>query len=317
MPPIEHPPAFLTGVQRKTITDRVQLPRLYIAWLTPAHFAPGDAALDVVAQVLAGGKNSRLYKRLVYDLQIAQDVSAFQASAALGSHFQSSSRRAPAGCDDDRRGSDERITGIVDEEIAKLQAAPPAAREVERAINQIEASFYNRMERVGGFGGKADQLNAYYTADRQSRLLQRGPLALPRAVAPATSRPPPRGGCRGPAGGTGRGAERPRTSIATRRECRSRQALAAFVAPCSAFAGAVDSPVAACRCLARRRPIARSRRRPGRRRRSRRRPSRSARSRTGCRCGSSSCTRCRSSQVTLAIKTGAPRSAAASSASRA
>ena len=75
------PGVALTGVQKKTITDRVQLPRLYLAWLTPRHFEPGDAALDVVADVLAGGKNSRLYKRLVYDMQIAQDVSAFQAVA--------------------------------------------------------------------------------------------------------------------------------------------------------------------------------------------------------------------------------------------
>ena len=52
----------------------MQLPRIYLAWLTPAHFAPGDAALDMVADALAGGKNSRLYKRLVYDMQIAQDV---------------------------------------------------------------------------------------------------------------------------------------------------------------------------------------------------------------------------------------------------
>ena len=75
------PGVALTGVQKKTITDRVQLPRLYLAWLTPRHFAPGDAALDVVADVLAGGKNSRLYKRLVYDMQIAQSVSAFQSVA--------------------------------------------------------------------------------------------------------------------------------------------------------------------------------------------------------------------------------------------
>jgi zinc protease len=52
----------------------------------------------------------------------------------------------------------------VDEEIAKLQASPPAPREFERAINQVEASFYNRMESVGGFNGKGNQLNAYYTA---------------------------------------------------------------------------------------------------------------------------------------------------------
>ena len=52
---------------------------------------------------------------------------------------------------------------VVDEEIAKLQREAPTAHEVERSLNQIESSFYNRMERVGGFGGKADQLNAYYT----------------------------------------------------------------------------------------------------------------------------------------------------------
>src|SRR5438067_8187886 len=86
--PMTIPGAQLTGVQSKTITDRVQLPRLYLAWLTPRHLEPGDGALDVVADVLAGGKNSRLYKRLVYDMQIAQDVSAFQSSGAISSAFQ-------------------------------------------------------------------------------------------------------------------------------------------------------------------------------------------------------------------------------------
>src|SRR5207253_11269883 len=86
--PITIPGVALTSVQKKTVTDTVQLPRLYLAWLTPRHMAPGDAALDVVADILAGGKNSRLFKRLVYDMQIAQDVSAFQASAALSSQFQ-------------------------------------------------------------------------------------------------------------------------------------------------------------------------------------------------------------------------------------
>ena len=165
VPPIDYVPAMLTGVSRKTIEDRVQLPRLYISWLTPAFFNPGDAELDVVSQVLAGGKNSRLYKRLVYDLQIAQDVSAFQASAALDSQFQIVVTARPA--DAAKTTSSaliDRIRTIVDEEIAKLQQAPPAAREFERAINQIEASFYNRMESVGGFSGKGNQLNTYYTA---------------------------------------------------------------------------------------------------------------------------------------------------------
>ena len=86
--PITIPGVRLTTVQKKTLTDRVQLPRLYLAWITPRHLEPGDAALDVVSDILAGGKNSRLYKRLVYDMQIAQDVSASQQSAALASSFQ-------------------------------------------------------------------------------------------------------------------------------------------------------------------------------------------------------------------------------------
>ena len=65
----------------------MQLPRLYLAWLTPRHFEPGDAALDVVADVLAGGKNSRLYKRLVYDMQIAQNVERRPELSALSSYF--------------------------------------------------------------------------------------------------------------------------------------------------------------------------------------------------------------------------------------
>jgi zinc protease len=164
VPPIDYPHAMLTGVSRKTIEDRVQLPRLYISWLTPSLFRPGDAELDVVSQVLAGGKNSRLYKRLVYELQIAQDVSAYQASAALDSQFQIVVTARPPDATTTPKALIDRIRTIVDEEIAKLQQSPPAAREFQRAINQIEASFYNRMESVGGFSGKGNQLNAYYTA---------------------------------------------------------------------------------------------------------------------------------------------------------
>ena len=118
-------------------------------------FAPGDAALDVLSSVLAGGKNSRLYKRLVYDMQIAQDVSAYQASAALGSTFQVVATARPG-------HTAAEMQTVIDEEIEKVKRQPPEAREVQRALNQIEASFYRRMERVGGFYGKSDQLNAYF-----------------------------------------------------------------------------------------------------------------------------------------------------------
>jgi zinc protease len=162
--PIDFPHPMLTSVQKKAMEDRVQLPRLYISWLTPPFYSPGDAELDVVSQILAGGKNSRLYKRLVYDLQIAQDVSAFQASSALGSQFQIIVTARPPASGTTPQAHIERIRGIVDEEIARLQKEAPAQREFDRAINQIEASFLNRMESVGGFSGKGNQLNAYYTA---------------------------------------------------------------------------------------------------------------------------------------------------------
>ena len=155
--PIAPPAAVLTQVKRQTLTDQVSLPRLYLAWLTPRVYAPGDATLDLVSSILADGKNSRLYKRLVYDTQMAQDVSAFQSSGALGSSFLIIATA--------RRGHTvDELQKAIDEEIDRLRRTPPESREVQRALNQVEASFYRAMERVGGFSGKADQLNAYYFA---------------------------------------------------------------------------------------------------------------------------------------------------------
>jgi zinc protease len=154
-PPMGVPP-LVPGVQKKTITDRVQLPRIYLAWATPRHYEPADGALDVVSDILAGGKNSRLYKRLVYDMQIAQDVSASQNSADLSSTYEIVATARPG-------HTVAELVKVIDEELQKLQREEPTAHELERSINQIEASFFNRMERVGGFGGKADQINGYLT----------------------------------------------------------------------------------------------------------------------------------------------------------
>ena len=157
VPPLPPQPAQVTEVKRKTLTDQVQLPRLHLAWLTPPAYAPADAALDVVSSILAGGKNSRLYKRLVYDTQIAQDVAAFQQSQTLGSTFLIMATARPG-------HSAEDMQKAIDEELDRLRREPPDAREVQRAINEIEAAFYRQMERVGGFNGKAEQMNAYYFA---------------------------------------------------------------------------------------------------------------------------------------------------------
>jgi len=185
VPPADAPAAALTGVVRRSVDDRVQLPRLYLGWLTPARFAPGDAELDLLAAVLAGGKNSRLYRRLVYDLQIAQDVSAFQNSQALGSWFGIVvTARQPK----DEAGMSPtwptaaiaRVQAIVDEEIDRLRSAPPEARELERAVNQTEASFYDRLE--AGLW-RADLLNGYYVATGNPDWFNED-LARYRAVTP-------------------------------------------------------------------------------------------------------------------------------------
>ena len=169
-------PVVLREEKRLVLEDKVQLPRLYLSWVTPPSFAPGDAALDAVAAVLASGKNSRLYKRLVYDLQVAQDVTAYQGSAALASTFQvivtaRAGRALPE------------ILRLVDEEVARLAQGPPAERELTRFLNRTEAGFYDRLERVGGFGGKADQLNAYYFATGNPDFFEED-LARYRALSP-------------------------------------------------------------------------------------------------------------------------------------
>jgi len=149
------PPAVQLGADvYATIEDRVQVPRVYDAWHSVKAFADGDATLDVLANVLAGGRSSRLYKRLVYELQIATDVVAFQDGGRIDGKFELWATARP--------GHDlTELARVIDEEVRKVAQAGPTPREVERAQNSFEAQFLSRMERVGGFGGKADQLNFY------------------------------------------------------------------------------------------------------------------------------------------------------------
>jgi zinc protease len=148
------PPAMLAAEKRLVLEDRVQLPRLYLAWLTPPALSPPDAALDALAGILASGKNARLYKRLVYELQVAQDVSAYQDGGGLASTFNVVvTARTGHGL--------EEIRTLVDAELARLREESPSPREVARFVNQTEADVYDRLETIGGFGGKADRLNGY------------------------------------------------------------------------------------------------------------------------------------------------------------
>ena len=152
VPAAAPPPADVTLV----LEDRVELPRIYMAWHSPALFADGDAELDLVAEVLTSGKTSRLYRALVYEQRIATEVAASQNSRELGSFFQVVATAAPG-----------RTLAEVERAIAKELAGfldrGPTGPELERCLAQAEAHFLFRLQTVGGFGGKSDQLNAYNT----------------------------------------------------------------------------------------------------------------------------------------------------------
>lgn len=154
IPKIEANTPPITSQRRATITDQVELPRLYMAWLTPAIFKPGDAEADLIAHILGKGKSSRLYKKLVYEKQIAQDVSADNSSLTLGSIF-SIQATAKAGV------KLEDIEKVINEEIALFRKEGPTQKELDGAKNSVESSIIRQLESLGGFGGVADRLNKY------------------------------------------------------------------------------------------------------------------------------------------------------------
>jgi zinc protease len=141
---------------RLTMEDRVSLPRLYITWHSMPQYTQDEAALDTVATILTNGKGSRLYRSLVYEKQIAQDVSAYNNARELAGQFQIVVTAKPG-------KTLAELEKAVNEELEKLKAEPPTVAEMERAYNARESAFIYGMETVGGFGGKSDQLNSYAT----------------------------------------------------------------------------------------------------------------------------------------------------------
>jgi zinc protease len=144
----------ITAERRTVIQDNVQLPRVYEAWLTSPIFKPGDAEADLTATVLGGGKSSRLYKKLVYEKQIALDVGANQQSLMLGSEFQIQATARPGVKPED-------LEKAVNAELDAFRANGPTEEELERARNVVESGIIKGLETLGGFGGVADRLNSY------------------------------------------------------------------------------------------------------------------------------------------------------------
>jgi zinc protease len=139
---------------RLRLEDRIELPRLYVAWHSAALFASGDAELDLVGDLLANGKTSRLYRRLVFESRLATDVSAAQNSRELSGYFQIAVTATP----NQPLGP---LETVVLEEVARFAQDGPSDPEIARGRVQAESQFVQRVQTVGGFGGKSDQLNAY------------------------------------------------------------------------------------------------------------------------------------------------------------
>ena len=145
-------PAF--SIPRDTFLvqeDKVTLPRLYQTWHTVKLYHPDDAALDVLADVLAGDKNSRLYKRLVFDMQVAQDVNAYQFSGRLDGYFQILVTPKPG-------QTPTRMAQLIAEEIGKITREGVAPRELARSLNSRRAAFLDQLASVLN---KADRLASY------------------------------------------------------------------------------------------------------------------------------------------------------------
>lgn len=148
--PAPEPPRTKAVHWRKT--DEVPLPRIYLAWHSPALFAPGDAELDLLSSVLSRGKSSRLWYPLVYDKKIAKDVNAYQVSQALSSLFIIEATAAP--------GQD--VETLYRELVATLSAAlakPPTDAELARAVSAYKKGFYGRIEAVQS---RASTLGTYF-----------------------------------------------------------------------------------------------------------------------------------------------------------
>ena len=155
VPPLAVAEVTLPGERRAVFEDNVQLPKLVLAWPTVPAYHPADAALSTLAGVLATGKASRLYRSLVHEKQIAQDVDASHQSKRYGGQFQIEVLARP--------GHDLReILSAVDGELQRLRDAPPEPAELQRVTNRLETAFLDQMQEVGGFRGKADLLNDYW-----------------------------------------------------------------------------------------------------------------------------------------------------------
>jgi zinc protease len=149
----------VTSERRAVVSDQVELPRVYMGWITPPVFTAGDAECNLYSQILGGGKSSRLYKSLVYEKQIAQDVSTSIEETRLGSIFELIATAKPGVKPED-------LEKAVDQTMAALAAEGPSAAELERARNVTETVLVRGLQRTNGVANRLNYYNQFLgTAD--------------------------------------------------------------------------------------------------------------------------------------------------------
>ncbi len=149
---VKTPP--IASERRAVVSDKVELPRVYQAWITPPIFQAGDAEADLTARILGGSKASRLYRSLVFDKKIAQTVTANQQSLQLGSVFQISATAKPG-------HTAEELEKAIDAELATFAAGGPTPEEVAAAQNALYSATVLSLENLGSMYGIANRLNTY------------------------------------------------------------------------------------------------------------------------------------------------------------
>jgi zinc protease len=143
--------AKMTGTHRGTVQDRVPQARIYKIWNVPQYGSPDADYLMLVSRCLAQGRVSRLYKRLVYDDQIATDAQATVRQNEIGSQFYITATA--------RRGQElSKVEKEIDEELARFLESGPEPQELQRVKTEYAAAFIRGVDRIGGFGGKSDVL---------------------------------------------------------------------------------------------------------------------------------------------------------------
>jgi predicted Zn-dependent peptidase len=154
---------------RASFQDRVPEARVLMSWNTPEFYTKEDAHFDLISSILSSGKNSRLFKRLVYDDQSASNVAAFQWSKEICGNFIIQANVKPG-------ESVEKVENTVNEELIKFLEHGVTEAELQRVKAEYFSNFIKGLERIGGFGGKSDILasSAIYgdSPDAYKKVLQ-------------------------------------------------------------------------------------------------------------------------------------------------